>query len=278
MNLLDTVCTLTGASAARRRMRLQSLWRGYGEVVMVELTGGPASTVVVKHVRPPAGAHPRKLRSYEVETAWYRQASHQGPRIPAWFGSTTAGHERIVVLEDLHAAGFTRTLSGSAPRQVDAALGWLAHLHATHLGPPPAHLWPVGTYWHLGTRQAELAATPDRRWQVRAPVLDQTLRNARYQTVVHGDAKPANFLWNAQQQTVAAVDFQYTGGGPGIRDVVYLLGTDDPGDPRLEPYFERLRAALKPDVDAAALEREWRALVPVAAEDFERFLAGWGRA
>ena len=96
--------------------------------------------------------------------------------------------------------------------------------------------------------------------------------------MVHGDAKPANFLWNAQQQTVAAVDFQYTGGGPGIRDVVYLLGTDDPVDPRLDPYFERLRAALKPDIDAAALEREWRALVPVAAEDFERFLAGWGRA
>ncbi len=278
MNLLETVCALTGAASARRRMRLQSLWRGYGEVVMVSLEGGPAPTVVVKHVRPPNSAHPRKLQSYIVETAWYAHARPTGPRIPLCHGATTDGHERVVVLEDLHAAGFKRTLSANDPRQIVAALEWLAHLHATHLGPPPEHLWPVGTYWHLGTRTAELKATPDPRWHTRAPKLDAALRGARFQTVVHGDAKPANFLWSPQNASVAAVDFQYVGGGPGIRDVVYLLDTDDPGDTRLEPYFRALRHALPPHVDAPALEQEWRALVPVAAEDFERFLAGWGRA
>jgi len=277
MDLLSTVCRLTGATRAQRRARIQSLWSGYGEVVIVDLTQGPAASVVVKHVRPPAGAHPRKLRSYAVETAWYARAGGSGPRIPAWHGSFAEGHERIIILEDLHASGFSDRLSAGNPRHLHAALQWLAHLHATHLGPPPEDIWPVGTYWHLQTRLAELRATPGTHWHQRAPHLDHTLRAARFQTVLHGDAKPANFLWRPTDGAVAAVDFQYVGGGPGIRDVAYLLDAEDPADPRLDPYFEALRTALPASVDGDALEQEWRALVPVAAEDFARFLAGWGR-
>ena len=190
MDLLETVCTLTGATAARRRMRLQSLWRGYGEVLVVELTDGPVPTVVVKHVRPPAGAHPRKLQSYEVETAWYAQPAPPRPRVPAYHGATTRGHERVVVLEDLHAAGFQRTLSAHDPRQLGAALRWLAALHAAYLGPVPTHLWPVGTYWHLDTRRAELAATPGSRWKARAPTLDAALRTLE-PAALEGEGKRA---------------------------------------------------------------------------------------
>jgi len=279
MDLLDTVCDLTGARTARRGRRIQSLWRGYGEVTVVHLTDGPVERVVVKHVRPPAGAHPRKLRSYAVEAAWYAHPWPEGPerRRPRFYGTRTDGHERVLILEDLHAAGFVRTLSGGDSAQVDAALAWLAQLHAAFLEAPAPDIWPVGTYWHLETRRAELAATPDPRWHAEAPRLDAALRGARFQTVVHGDAKPANFLWSPMTRDVAAVDFQYVGGGPGTRDVVYLLGADDPRDPRLEVYFDVLRAALPQTVDAEALEAEWRALVPVAAQDFARFMAGWGR-
>lgn len=279
MDLLATVCDLTGAASARRGRRIQSLWSGYGEVVVVHLDGGPADTVVVKHVRPPAGAHPRKLRSYQVETAWYGLSWPCGDaaRRPRFYGAHTAGHERVVVLEDLHAAGFTHGLASSRPAHRAAALHWLAHLHAAFLGPVPPELWPVGTYWHLGTRKAELAATPDRRWRRLAPRLDTALRSARFQTVVHGDAKPANFLWSPTDYAVAAVDFQYVGGGPGVRDVVYLLGVTDPQDDLLDDYFDVLRALLPAEIDGAALEAEWRSLVPVCARDFDRFMAGWGR-
>jgi hypothetical protein len=78
------------------------------------------------------------------------------------------------------------------------------------------------------------------------------------------------------------VDFQYVGGGCGMKDVAYLLfgrrgwgSGDGGGGPLLDRYFTELRAALHPSVDGAALEAEWRALYPVARADFHRFLAGW---
>lgn len=280
MDLLDTVVRLTGARHARRLGAIQSLWGGHGEIVRVGLEGASVPSVVVKHVRPHARVHPRKVRSYAVEAAFY--ATHarglpDGVRVAGCHGSAEAGPERVIVLEDLSHAGFSQPLRPLEPRRIEATLQWLAQLHAHFLGPPPAELWPVGTYWHLQTRLAELRATPGPRWSRRGPELDRQLRAATYQTVVHGDAKPANFLWSPASEAVAGVDFQYVGGGVGVRDVVYLLGVDGP-DPWLDRYFTLLRAALPPSVDGAAVEAEWRALVPVAAEDFERFLAGWGRA
>ena len=78
---------------------------------------------------------------------------------------------------------------------------------------------------------------------------------------------------------VAAVDFQYVGGGCGIKDVAYLLhgaggGVEERG---LATYFTSLRETLAEVVDGDALEREWRDLYPLACEDFRRFLAGWRR-
>jgi hypothetical protein len=48
-------------------------------------------------------------------------------------------------------------------------------------------------------------------------------------------------------------------------------------DRGLDAYFAHLRAALAGGVEGAALEREWRALFPVALADFDRFLLGWRR-
>jgi hypothetical protein len=84
---------------------------------------------------------------------------------------------------------------------------------------------------------------------------------------------------------VAAVDFQYVGGGCGMKDVAYFLGsclTEAECEARAGSLrgacFELLREALplaEARVDADALEAEWRALEPFAWADFQRFLAGW---
>ena len=169
------------------------------------------------------------------------------------------------------------------PAEVDACLAWLAAFHGRFLGANPEGLWKVGTYWHLATRTDELPLIADEALRDAAPVIDGALRAATFQTLVHGDAKPANFCFARGGSAVAAVDFQYVGGGCGMKDVAYLLASPARHDAQaerryLDGYFTRLRAALTlrgDRVDADALEREWRALYPLACADYYRFLAGW---
>ena len=278
---LVRVAELARATSAERDATLQILWGGYGEIVRVKLEGGAHESVVVKHVRPPrAGdfAHRRKLRSYEVETAFYRSFASRcddACRVARSFGSFEQSGERLLVLEDLDAAGFGGRTHRPRAAELDACLGWLAHFHARFLGEPPAGLWKTGTYWHLATRpdELEIAARKDPSVRDRAKDLDRRLAAARFRTLVHGDAKPANFCFGKER--VAAVDFQYVGGGAGIVDVAYLLHGERDAARSLDAYFSHLRSALAGTVDASALESEWRALHPIAVADFERFLAGW---
>ncbi len=232
------------------------MWDGYGEIVR-------DGAVIVKTVRPPPGAHPRKIRSYEVERTFYEKYA---PRCDdaCRVAKLIERRPNALVLEDLDAAGFPKR-----DGDIEPCLAWLAAFHARFLGVRPDGLWKIGTYWHLDTRREELAAMRDRALQARAPEIDRALCEAKHQTIVHGDAKPDNFCWSRDGTRVAAVDFQYVGGGPGIKDVAYLLHGERDEDARLETYFECLANA--------EVEREWRALYPVAREDFRRFLDGWRR-
>ncbi len=253
--------------------RLATLWSGYGEVVRYHRPDG--GTVIAKHVRPPRGrgrGHDRKLRSYEVESTWYREwAPRCQARVAECLAAERADGEWLFVLEDLDAAGFAGRGSRLSDAQLDACLRWLAALHASFLGQRPRGLWKVGTYWHVATRPDEhraMAAGPLKR---AAGAIDARLTAAAHQTLVHGDAKPANFCFG--HDAVAAVDFQYVGGGVGVKDVAYLLwGEDRRGTERgLDVYFAELRRrGVEP-----AVEQEWRALFPWAVADFARFVAGW---
>ena len=288
---LEWVARATGATSARRGERIQSLWSGYGEIVRVELTGANVETVVVKSVQPPArlrgakkdASHARKCRSYDVETTWYRTFASRcddSCRVPRLVGAQSAKEEWLIALEDIDAAGFPERRRDPGSSGMDACLRWLAAFHARFLGVAPEGLWKNGTYWHLATRQDELAAMDDAELRAAAPLLDQKLRACMFQTLVHGDAKPANFCFARGGTAVAAVDFQYVGGGCGMKDVAYLL-SDDPAEARwLDVYFAHLRNALDPRperVESDALEREWRALYPIARADYHRFLAGWAK-
>lgn len=167
-------------------------------------------------------------------------------------------------------------------REVRACLGWLAHFHALFLGVEPEGLWPVGTYWHLETRPDELEAMDDAELKAAAADIDRRLSGCLFKTIVHGDAKVENFCFSRRGHDVAAVDFQYVGGGCGMKDVVYLLGScmDERECERrvpalLEHYFTELKLFLKTDVDVDALEKEWRDMFAFAWTDFHRFLLGW---
>ena len=280
MHVEDCIRRATGAKVVRRTARVQSLWSGYGEVARYALDGG--ETVVVKHVRPPAGeglSHERKLRSYDVEMAWYTTRAASCPvRVPTCLAVEREQQEWLFVMEDLDAVGFAgRTRSPSA-EQLEHCVRWLASFHAHHMGDDASGLWRRGTYWHLATRPDELAAMPDGALKRAAHAIDAHLATARFRTLVHGDAKPANFCFS--QTGVAAVDFQYVGGGCGVQDLAYLCaGVPEPlWHTLVDLYFDVLNPIVESmGLPADELEAEWRAVYPWAWADFERFVHGWSR-
>jgi hypothetical protein len=247
---------------------------------------------VVKDVRPArddaSRSHRRKLHSYQIEQAFYaRYAARCGAacRVPRALALRAEQGGFLSVLEDLDAAGFSQRGRRASRDDVSATLRWLAAFHATFLGEPPDGLWQVGTYWHLATRPDELASMSHATLQRAASAIDARLSSARFKTFVHGDAKLENVCFAPSAGAVALVDFQYVGGGVGVKDVAYFLSSCllsqeceqlVPG--YLDEYFGALRGALSPTLPAAALaelEREWRALFPVAWVDLYRFLLGW---
>jgi hypothetical protein len=279
--------------------RVQSLWGGYGEIRRVELSGVSVRHAIVKHVTPPSErelgrdaarlrSHRRKLRSYTVELAFYlgfAAVTDAHCRVPGLLLGQAGDGDFLFVLEDLDAAGFPERRSRCTPSEVEAGLAWLASFHARFVGVAPEGLWKVGTYWHLATRPDELARMVDDALRRAAPRIDQRLSQARFKTLLHGDAKLENFCFARDGSRVAAVDFQYVGGGVGVKDVAYFLGSCIAEQacardvPRyLEVYFALLRAELgrrAPSIDAVALEAEWRELFSWAWVDFHRFLLGW---
>ncbi len=299
--IANTILLATGAQAITRARVIQSLWSGYGEIVRLELQGGKFSSVILKHIKlPEAGNHPRgwntdlshqrKVRSYQVEAHWYQGYAEQCDihcPVPDCLCVYAADDETLLLLTDLDATGFNLRKTTATPADIHACLDWLASFHALFLNSAAEGLWESGTYWHLDTRPDELAALEDKALQQAAPLIDQRLRDCRYQSVVHGDAKLANFCFttDAAAPRVAAVDFQYVGRGCGIKDVAYFIGScvheedlDEVTAALLNHYFATLReqvAQKHPDISVTRLEQEWRALYDIAWADFHRFLKGW---
>lgn len=295
----EVICKATGAGELFLIEDIQSLWSGYGKIMRYGLQGGSGERVVVKHVKLPDKAHhprgwntdishQRKINSYHVESAWYRDWSKlcdDSCRVPQCFALEEGDEEFLMVFEDLDASGFPVRKNTVTMVEMQACLRWLANFHAAFMGKEPAGLWAVGTYWHLDTRPDELEVLDDAALKAAAERIDQRLNIARYQTFVHGDAKLANFCFSENGEQVAAVDFQYVGGGCGMKDVAYFIGSclyeedcERYETELLDYYFARLGEALEQrdsGVDPDELEQEWRALYPVAWSDFHRFMKGW---
>lgn len=280
----------TGASALFDVEEVQELWNGYGQLLRVYLKDSGLKSVILKRVLLPKGleqttSHQRKLRSYQVERAWYK---HYAPncadesRVAACYGVKDVGETAWLLLEDLAQAGF-RPNSWPNYEQTESGLNWLAHFHSRFLGEDCPELWSQGCYWHLDTRMDELERMPHGPLKEKAEYLDQKLRNAQFPTLVHGDAKPPNFCWDSENRA-SAVDFQYVGGGCGIRDVALFLdralskdGCSEHIEEWLDFYFDCLAGAMRKHNKHhfEQVESEWRSLFPVAWADYGRFRQGW---
>lgn len=293
-----TIKQATGAKDFASVETIQTLWSGYGHIKRYTLLDAAIDSVVVKHVSfPQSNKHPRgwntnlghqrKVKSYEVETVWYKQYNHlcnNYCKTPHCLGVHSIDNEILIILEDLNKSGYDGRQYSVSLKQMEWCLHWLAHFHATFMGLKTEGLWKKGTYWHLDTRPDELEVLNDTELKQAAHTIDQILTNCEYQTLVHGDAKLANFCFS-KQNTVAAVDFQYVGKGCGMKDVAYFIGSclsedecERYEEKLLHYYFRELRSALQQKnshVNVQELEACWRTMFPVAWADFHRFLKGW---
>lgn len=269
----------------RSKKLVQELWAGYGEIVRVELEDG--RSVVIKTVSPPPDdgsvSHKRKVESYRVESTFYAHyASLLDPlecRVPRCLALREADGDRQLLLEDLDAVGFSRRRAMvDSMDDVKPMVKWLAKFHLRFMGHTTPDLWPQGCYWRLDTRLVELAKLKAKDpLRIYAKDIDDCLAKARHQTLLHGDAKIANFCFS-DDGVVAAVDFQYTGPGVGVRDLAYLLGSCLT-EKNMTAFADDLLAYYFAELDQPpAVEREWRTLWPFCFADFERFLKGWDDA
>lgn len=300
LNVLSLLQNHFSDPAMTKHEVVQSLWSGYGEIARF-VSPKLQQSFIIKHINPvttakhPRGwntqiSHLRKLESYQIEAAFYQHFAplcDQHCTVPKLFTSFTNDHEQMLVLMDLDSEGFAQRKTDANLQDVQLGVKWLAYFHARFMQQPIKDLWPIGTYWHLATRQDEYKVMADSALKQNAQKIDDLLNQAKFQACVHGDAKLANFCFpdDDHKAHLAAVDFQYVGRGVGMKDLAYFLGSclsdkdlNSFSASIVNDYFAHLKHALKHyqvQVDVVALEQEWRYLYCFAWADFQRFLLGW---
>ena len=275
---------------------LTSLWSGCGSIVECMLDAEPCVIKAIKiprHINHPKikqseFALKRKQQSYKVEYNFYRLYSAYLPtsaKSITCINAINDGDDYALVFKNFTQYGFAQASS----QHIKAILNWLAFFHAFNLNKPAKGLWQQGNYWHLSTRPDEfnkLKQSADEKSDIKnaAHKIDKKLQSSHYKTLIHGDAKLANFAANEQSE-ILAYDFQYVGAGVGICDVMYFMTSclsDEQlhtcADEYLRYYFSQLKNALlvyQPQINADDVIAKWHALWPLAWADFYRFLAGW---
>ena len=153
-----------------------------------------------------------------------------------------------------------------------------------------ARSWPAALRWLESRGEASsgprkwLATRPARA----APAIHARLCEAKlsHGTLLHGDWKAANLFFGVDA-SVAAVDFQFAGGGVGAQDVAYFLFPDFRRDivgereqELLDAYFDAFSEALAARVDAGSYKSYSRELFgkhyELARLDFFRHMLGKG--
>ncbi len=316
---LIQACFSSGGKIDLRKEVLQPLWSGYGEIARFSSNSisHKSSNTLQEHIQSiiiksillkkvdkhPRGwtskhAHSRKVQSYFNEAVFYTDFGkllHEEQAelcyVPRLLGMLKDNEEIHLLLEDLSGLNYSSTFLEGDLNLAELVVDWLANFHAFFMGHHGQGLWEVGTYWHLSTRQEEWEKMQESSLKQSAYSIDKHLNNARYHTVLHGDAKLANFCFDLSNNSVASVDFQYSGKGVGVKDLIYFLGScfDNKGlykytENLTDRYFARFIVRYQQlqekwpkryADDAHCIEKEWRELICFAWADFERFLIGW---
>lgn len=112
-------------------------------------------------------------------------------------------------------------------------------------------------------------------------------QSAKHRTLVHGDFKSENVLFNADATQCAAYDFQYCGEGFGVKDVAYMFCSSldedvlmQHEDDLLRHYHLQLLAKLGADSSKGGQhEYTFETMMghyQLCLIDYCRFMAGWG--
>lgn len=152
---------------------IQSLWSGFGEVSRFYWPARMQTIVVKQFCAPEESNHPRgwntqvsqkrKIDSYINEQVFYRDyaaSCDQYCRVPQPLMVEVNNSDQLIVLEDLDTVGFVSRRDHAAMNVVKLGIRWIAYFHGRFINTAAKELWPIGTYWHLGTRRDEWHAMP----------------------------------------------------------------------------------------------------------------------
>lgn len=287
--------------------RLCELWGGMGSIVRLQarFSSGESRSIIAKVIDIPSDLQStsdrRKKHSYEVEARFYEQGHSERligvgapcpiPLLidrPTNCDNVTGGRLTICMTQ---LAG--RPVGSLNDKQMQAALSWLARLHACYWGHradeavAKGGLHAQGCYWHLDTRLEELERWNDTegfegRMRRAARAIDARLKNDPCQTVCHGDAKSENMLF-ANDGTASMYDFQYIGKSPPGKDLAYCLICTSRflSEARqmayLEHYLAQLAPLLEAQGDMVPTLENLRICYKLGACDLARWMIGWNR-
>jgi len=215
--------------------------------VLVTHADGTVTRLIAKlpATDPTSRATGLMLRAYEKEVRFYQELAPtldvRTPTVHAAEIDTTTG-SFVLLLDDLAPARAGDQLVGCTPQQARAALSELVELHAPRWGDPTLR----SIEWLLGdrgpARDMMIGLLPglwsgflDRY----ADRLDDDVRSAgaivfdhlpafyedrEPSTIVHGDYRLDNLLFDPTDGSVAVLDWQTCTVGPGPADAAYFVG------------------------------------------------------
>ena len=318
---LSAICN-NEAPVSYEELNSVSLWAGYGWLKKLKVNTPESRVLVHKFIDPmrcggdvSSVSHRRKVASYKNEATFYARL---GPvlqahslSLPTCFHSGNLNSEvTSIFMEDLRPQYPIENLCALNREQMVAAVKWLAKLHAVcwHKGyEEEMGLSEEGCYWRLATRREEYECINQEEWgnlKTVANALSDRLRkggSGAGWTIVHGDLKASNLMFSESHKDeygnccsrCAGIDFQYTGGGYGARDLAMLIvcgckfdqddmacGIDMETEV-LELYYECLCDEMSSRDDGEELMQSYtisllRGQYELALMDMVRFLAGWG--
>jgi hypothetical protein len=210
-------------------------------------TGAPTSLIAkLPAADPTSRATALALGSYEKEVRFYQQlAPGLAVRTPQahYADIDTATASFVLLLEDLTPAEQGDQLAGCSVEQAELAVDELGRLHSSRWGDPSLAALPwlhadaeasqalmmmlVPNLW-TGFQERYADALANRVHtageQLVAKLAGYLTDRGGPRTVVHGDFRLDNLLFDPNGRSVAVVDWQTCTDGPGPADLAYFIG------------------------------------------------------